>query len=144
MVALIIALLEHTEHATAVKECLTEAGHEVEIVTSFPDAMTLLSLRKFDLIISDVHLENGGTVFDFLRWVKARQRFREIPFVLVTVSPNDTAKYLSDAVRTAARLMGAAKYISMEKFDTEFLRNEIAELLPGDSDVQIATTTPVD
>jgi hypothetical protein len=41
------------------------------------------------------------------------------------------AKYLADGVQTSSRAMGAAKYISMEKFDAGALSEEIAELLPG-------------
>ena len=137
MVALIIALLEHSEHVAEVRGCLDEAGHEVFVVDSFAKAIALLKEHSFDLIISDVHLENGGSVFDFLKWVRSREPFRSIPFVLFSLEPNQLAKYLADGVQTAARHLGASKYISMEKFDPVRLKTEIAELLPGEATVQI-------
>ncbi len=73
MVALILALLEHPEQQTPVKRCLELAGHEVLFVDTFIRAKSVLKQHAFDLIISDVHLENGGSVFDFLKWVKYSQ-----------------------------------------------------------------------
>jgi DNA-binding response OmpR family regulator len=108
MVALIIALLEHPEQHLQVKDCLEKAGHEVILVDSFARAKAVLQEHTFDLVISDVHLENGGSVFDFLKWVKSKASLHPIPFVLVSLEPTDMAKYLADGVQTAARMFGAA------------------------------------
>ncbi len=70
--------------------------------------MKALDRGEFDLIISDVHLENGASVFEFLRWVKTHKRFAKIPFMLFSLEPSEMAKYLADAVSTAARYLGAA------------------------------------
>ena len=130
MVALIIALLEHLEQHAQVEDCLSEAGHAVLLVDSFSKAMVALQEQSIDLIISDVHLENGGSVFDFLKWVKSNPILHPIPFVHFSLQPTDMAKYLADGVRTAARTFGAAKYISMDKFDGAVFAQQIAELLP--------------
>lgn len=135
MAALIVALLEHPEQHTEVRYCLERAGYEVVIVDSFGRAKSVLRQHSFDLIVSDVHLENGGSVFDFLKWVKSNPVLHAIPFVLLSVQPSKMAKYLADGVQTAARTFGAAKYISMDTFDTAFFVREIAELLPLDDTV---------
>ncbi len=132
MVALIVALMEHPEQHRLVKGCLEGAGHKVMVADSFVGAKTALQENSFDLIISDVHLENGGSVFDFLKWVKSNPKLKPIPFVLFSLEPTKLAKYLADGVQTAARTFGAAKYISMDKFDAEILIREITELLPPD------------
>jgi len=132
MVALIIALLEHPEQHAQVKSCLELAGHEVLFVDTFTRAKSVLKHHVFDLIISDVHLENGGSVFDFLKWVKSDPTLQAVPFVLFSLEPSKMAKYLADGVQTAARAFGAAMYISMDKFDGALLAREIAELLPPD------------
>jgi CheY-like chemotaxis protein len=139
MVALIVALLEHPERAAEIRGCLESADHVVYVVNSFPRAKAILQERKFDLIISDVHLENGGSVFDFLKWVKSDHRMSAVPFVLISLEPTEMAKYLADGVRAAARYMGAAKYISMEKFDAVTLLKEIGELLPAVTTVPVLT-----
>lgn len=130
MAALIIALIEHPEEHAQVKRSLEQAGHEVVFVETFVRAKSVLKEHEFDLIISDVHLENGGSVFDFLKWVKSDPRLKPVPFVLLSLEPTKTAKYLADGVQTAARAFGAAKYIAMDKFDSEIFLQEIAELLP--------------
>jgi CheY-like chemotaxis protein len=130
MAALILALLEEHSNAEQVKTCLEECGHEVSVVNNFVKAKALLSSRGADLIISDVHLENGGDVFDFLRWVKKNQKTSSIPFVLFSSQPTPTAKFFADGLRTTARILGAAKYIEMEIFDAAEFRDHIHSVLP--------------
>ncbi|HEY9681057.1 MAG TPA: response regulator [Oculatellaceae cyanobacterium] len=141
MAALIIALLEHSEHGAQVAGCLEQVGYEVVVVGSYPRAKAILQEHTFDLIISDVHLENGGSVFDFLKWVKSEPVLHSIPFVLLSVQPTKLAKYLADGVQTAARMFGAAKYITMEEFASADFVQQIGELLPpGRSTVSTIVT----
>lgn len=134
MVVLIMALLEHPERVTQVTECLVVQGHhELCVVSTFERAKATLKNHVFDLIISDVHLENGGSVFDFLRWSKSHPRLHTVPFVLLSVAPSEPAKYLTDGVRTAARALGAAKYITMDVFSADVLIAELSELLSNES-----------
>lgn len=130
MVALIVALLEHKEEHVSIRECLERAGHEVCIVDCFKRAKAVLCEHSFDLIISDVHLDKGGNVFDFLRWVKNDERLQQIPFVLLSVNPTPMAKTLQEGVRTAAHYLGAAAYIAMEVFDPALLNRELERFLP--------------
>lgn len=139
MAALIIALLEHPVQQTQVSQALKTAGHEVLVVDCFSRARKVLEEHSFDLIISDVHLENGGTVFDFLKWVKSEPNLRQIPFVLFSVQPTKMAKYLADGVRTTARILGAAMYISVESFDSEIFVRQIADLLPETPSLMVIT-----
>lgn len=133
MVIRIVALFEDAGHASAMKSSLEAAGYELLVIDTFTKAKEVLKLIPCDVILSDVHLENGGSVFDFLRWVKTDARLSSIPFVLVSLKPTMLAKYLSDGVRTCSRVLGAAKYISMDTFDSDRLLKEIAELLSGET-----------
>lgn len=140
MVSLIIALLEHPEQHALVKSCLELAGHEIVFVDTFARAKGVLKEHAFDMIISDVHLENGGSVFDFLKWVKSTPTLRPIPFVLFSLEPTKVAKYLADGVQTAARAFGAADYINMDTFDSDSFARRIAELLPpGAASLKVLT-----
>ncbi len=127
--AVVLALLEMHDNAQEVKACLEACGHEIFVVNTFKKALALLSSQKIDLIISDVHLENGGTVFDFLRLVKRVQRTSEIPFVLFSARPTAMAKYLADGIRITSRALGAVKYIEMETFDAVQFQEQINILL---------------
>jgi CheY-like chemotaxis protein len=90
-----------------------------------------LQRTQVALIISDVHLENGGSVFDFLRWVKRHPIIRATPFVLFSCTPTSIAKYLEDGLKTSSRLLGAAKYITMDRFDSDEFNRQIDSLLPA-------------
>ncbi len=114
----ILALLEKHANAEQVSACLVKNGYEVFVAENFESAIDVLSSQKISLIISDVHLENGGNVFDFLRRVKKDETTSQIPFILYSLQPTPIAKYLADGVRTAARTLGATTYIEMELFDS--------------------------
>ncbi len=130
---MILALLENDGNRHQVTESLTRSGHVVHVVDTFTKAIEVFQEpRKFDLIISDVHLENGGNVFDFMKWVKRNPASSKIPFVLFSFEPAAVAKYLEHGVKAASRALGAATYISMDKFDAEEFRKQIDLLLPAE------------
>lgn len=130
MDARILVTMEHPEQMRQIGDCLEHFGHCVVKADTFHKSMEILRSSDMDLIISDVHLQNGGSVFDFLRWVKGDPRMQAVPFVCFSAEPPEIGKYLSDGVRTAARALGAAKYITMEHFDANSFRQEIEWLLP--------------
>ncbi len=53
-----------------------------------------------------------------------------MPFVCFSAEPKEVGKYLSDGVRTAARALGAARYVSMPEFDGPRFLEEIEWLIP--------------
>jgi len=113
-----------------ISDSLEHFGHQVTKTGTFHEAMEILRCADIDLVISDVHLQNGGSVFDFLRWTKGDPHLHSIPFVCFSAEPPEVGKYLSDGVRTAARALGAADYITMEQFDATAFRQKIEWLLP--------------
>ena len=130
MTAKIMVTMEHEAQRKLIGDCLEHVGHEVTKVDTFHNAMEILRSADFDLILSDVHLQNGGSVFDFLRWVKGDPHMVRTPFVCFSAEPPEVGRYLADGVRTAARALGAAKYISMEHFDGPALLHELEWLIP--------------
>jgi len=130
MDARILLTMEHPEEMKLISDSLEHFGHCVTKSATFHAAMEILRSADMDLIISDVHLQNGGSVFDFLRWTKGDPHMRAIPFVCFSAEPPEVGKYLADGVRTAARALGAASYITMEHFDAHVFRQEIEWLLP--------------
>jgi CheY-like chemotaxis protein len=130
MTANILVTMEHADQRNSIGDCLEHVGHKVTKVDTFHNAMEILRTADFHLIISDVHLQNGGSVFDFLRWVKGDPHMRDTPFVCFSAEPPAVGKYLADGVRTAARSLGASRYISMETFDGPLFLHEIEWLIP--------------
>ncbi|MBS1996144.1 MAG: hypothetical protein JSS86_07530, partial [Cyanobacteria bacterium SZAS LIN-2] len=51
--------------------------------------------------------------------------------VLFSCRPTPMARHLEDGLRIASRMLGAAQYISMERFDGKILREQINLLLPS-------------
>lgn len=129
--AQILALLELDSLSLDVVESLQRAGHQIVTCTNFAEAISLLQVTNFALIISDVHLENGGSVFDFLRWVRRNPLISATPFVLFGCVPTETAKYIEDSLRTSARLLGASMYLVMDQFDSNEFGRQIDSLLPN-------------
>ncbi len=130
MDARILVTMEHPEQMKLISDSLEKFGHSVTKSNTFVESMEILRSFNFDLIVTDVHLQNGGSVFDFLRWVKGDPHMKTIPFVCYSAEPPEVGKYLADGVRTAARALGAAKYITMENFEASIFRQEIEWLLP--------------
>jgi CheY-like chemotaxis protein len=130
MHALVLALHENDGNSHQVAMSLKQSGHGVIMSKNFTEAMGVLESRHVDMIISDVHLQNGGNVFDFLRWVKKNPSTSKTPFVLFSHEPTAMAKYVEDGIKTAARVLGAAMYITMEIFDSDEFRRRIDSMLP--------------
>ena len=144
MAAKIMALLEHSDAMELIADSLEHFGHSVYRANNFHDAMETLRHRDVDLIVGDVHLQNGGSIFDFLRWVKGDPHMHGVPFVCFSTEPPEVPKYLSDGVRTAARALGAAKYMTMERFNRADFMAEIDWLLPQDRVGNYYADSPVD
>lgn len=135
----ILALLELDENSAQVRESLRDIDQRTTVCKKFTKAIEFLEEKSCALIISDVHLENGGNVFDFLRWAKANPRTKDTPFVLLSCKPTKMAKYVEDGVRTTARLLGADLYLTYEKFDPVSFRKQIEPLLLVDGQKQKTT-----
>jgi|ERR1700733_3731630 len=131
MSAQILALLELDENSLQVVESLKRSGHDVIACKNFVDAIGVLQDKHIDLIMSDVHLENGGNVFDFLRWVRRNASSLETPFIMFSSKPSEMAKYVEEGVRISARMLGASMYVSMDSFDSDELRKQISSFLPA-------------
>lgn len=133
--ALILTLHEDDEHSYQVANCLTKSGHTVILSKNFSHAISILKVRHVDMIISDIHLQNGGNVFDFLRWAKKNPSTSDTLFVMLSSEPSQSAKYIEDGLRTSARLLGVAKYITMEKFDSDDFCKQIDLLLSAEEEI---------
>jgi len=94
-------------------------------------ALAIIKDTQVDLILCDVHVENGVNGFDFLRSVKQDKRTSEILFVFVSICPNATARMVEEGARAAARLLGAAGFISVRSFDPGTFCDEIDSIVAG-------------
>jgi CheY-like chemotaxis protein len=130
----ILAVLNRNETANQISASLHLSCQSVILAATFFKAMDILRSDKIDLIIADIRVQDDeseySSVFDFMRWVKGDPLLRSIPFVCLSLEPI-LDQTLFDGVRIAARSLGAARYLTMEKFDPALFRAEIELLLPG-------------
>jgi CheY-like chemotaxis protein len=105
--------------------------------------MLLDHQKSIDLIISAVHLEHDGSVFDLLKVAKGNPSTSHIPFVFYCARSSKFARSVRDGLQIAARALGADKYITMEIYDLNQLRAEFAEYLPGLANVDIVSQIPL-
>jgi CheY-like chemotaxis protein len=129
MNAKILTLLEDPNNLQQVSECLEQSGHCVLKASRYDTAVEILEQEHVDLIVSDVHLQNGGDIFDLLVRLSVGPLFQKVPFVCFSFQPSRLAEYLANDVQTAARLLGAASYISMRTFDAEKFTFQIDQVL---------------
>lgn len=143
MRARVLVLLKPGSDSQDVVSCLTQSGYDTLPVCSFKDAVEFLKDTHVDLIIIDVQVDSDGNVFDFMRWVKKNPVTIETPFVIFSPPIKTMAKYIQDGIRTSARMLGAAMFITMDnEFDGEQFRQQIYSLLPvgKTNDVELGTT----
>lgn len=126
----ILTLVESHQRWPRIISSLSRCGHNALLVDRYCDAIFLLNQSiKCDLIISDVHLQNGGDVFDLLRWVRTSSDRADLPFIMLNCEPTLNARYLDETIRTTARLLGVSLYVTQEKFDSDELVGKIDMLL---------------
>lgn len=128
MIPEISILQEKDENVANIRASLPECAFVR--VRTIEEAIPLLEHRYFDLIISAVHLEYDGSVFDFLKFAKGNPRSSSVPFVFYCCQSSTFARSVRDGLQIAARALGADKYITMEHYDRDKLRDEFKEYLP--------------
>lgn len=125
MVTRILVLQEKQQNVLNIRRAVPDC--ELSIVDTVESAVALLTQEDFQLIISAVHLEFDGSVFDFLKMCKVQA---SLPFIFYCSKSSTFARSVRDGLQIAARALGAEKYITMEEFDAQELRDEIVEFLP--------------
>jgi len=139
MLASVLALQEKDENLVNILDSLPDC--ETEIVCTVHDALAALDRKTFHLIISAVHLEHDGSVFDFLKSVRDNQFTKHTPFVFYCSRTTSFARSVRHGLQIAARTLGADRYITMEYYDRAHLRAEFIKALslnPELSDHQTA------
>lgn len=81
--ARILAVDDIPENLDLLRTILEHGGYQVECARGPAEAMALLRREAFDLIISDVHMPEGGG-FALYQTVGAEKKFSGIPFVFVS------------------------------------------------------------
>jgi len=100
---------------------LESAGFEVELACSGEEGLEMMQARRFGVILVDVEMP-GIDGFTFIERAKADERFRTIPFILVT-----SRGALEDRQRGSD--VGASAFVVKADFDQRELLAHIDRLL---------------
>lgn len=112
------------------------AGHELACAGDLASAEQLLrEQQSFDQIVCTV-LFDDSRMFDLLRLVKSKLRWREIPFVCARIRSTTLAdsKIALEAVAFTCQALGASAFLDMTRYRIEperELRQDLERLLPG-------------
>ena len=96
------------------------SGVEIARVSSGIEAMKLLTTTSFDLVLTDVNMPDINGL-ELLRFIKASERLRVIPVLLISTD-------VADEDRAHAFALGADDYLT-KPFTTEQLRQAISRLV---------------
>jgi len=105
---------------------LEAAGYEVITGVDGADAWRLLQERGADLVVSDVEMPRMDGL-QLCQTIRASQRFRDLPVVLVTAL--ETAEHRAKGLE-----VGADAYLAKSSFDQEGLLTTIRDLLGAPSE----------
>lgn len=115
--ARILIFQEHPGELHALRKSL-ETHHELHFERGIDQALSVLQRRAIDLIIARVHSEQGN-VFEFIRTIKRRDCFAEIPLVCFCGRRTPIARKLDPALAKAAETFGADGYICIDPYCSE-------------------------
>jgi two-component system, chemotaxis family, chemotaxis protein CheY len=96
------------------------SGHVCEPARSVDEALTLLTARQFDLLLTDHDMPCRSGI-GLIEDVKQRIDLQGIPIILLTGNPDPTIKDI-------ARKVGAFQTI-VKPFDLQFLLDAVAQAL---------------
>jgi two-component system chemotaxis sensor kinase CheA len=106
---------------TMEKNILEAHGYQVTIAVSGSDALSILDVQSFDLMVSDVEMP-GMTGFELTSKVRQREETKAMPVIICTSLATDEHKRLGMEV-------GAQAYIVKGNFDQGTLLDTVASLI---------------
>ncbi len=107
-------------------------GHDLSSAETIREAEQLLRKRSFDLIVCTIMFDESR-MFDFLRLVKLKKEWRQIPFVCARAKNQILRSPVAlEAVDFTSRALGAAAFLNISdyRWDPEReMRGEIEAVL---------------
>jgi hypothetical protein len=116
-------------------------GSEFDVVvcTSFTQAKSSLT-ENIDLVACGLHFDEGK-MFDLLRYVKADEKLKSIPFFCVKGVGGELSPAIFQSIKIATKTMGADGFIDISERRRKYgdeatyanMRNAVHQLLSNDA-----------
>lgn len=109
----ILVVEDNPGDAHLIREAFRECGQDcnVEVVETTGSAKQLLNETHFDFVLSDMGVRNGDTA-DFIRGIRADQRLRTMPVIVLSGSPDPTSAYEAGANAFIAKTMDMDQFFA--------------------------------
>jgi DNA-binding response OmpR family regulator len=117
----VLAIDDMSVNLLTIKSIL-EAEYDVRFAKKVGSALLVLENEKIDLILLDIELPGDMSGLDFLKLLKNRLKFCDIPVIMVTSSTS--RKTIEDSI-----MNGARDYL-LKGFSSEILLAKVHALLP--------------
>lgn len=109
--------------------CLQE-GHEVVSVKTSQEALDFLkSHDHVDAAVAPAFMD-GETVFDFLLGLRGMPENESVRIMILSTEPSQLAQFCTPAVESAAKKLGAYKFITVPVFRLTDVMKELTAILP--------------
>lgn len=112
--------------------------HKLVCTTNVERALTAMFTRHFELLIAPIYLDSGD-IFTLVRSVFELKK--DLRIVLVSTDKEQTSRYATDPIQTAAGFLGVYRYILMDAPDTVTLKAELERCLPAECLATLSSDT---
>jgi len=124
----ILLLDDDPDFLTIGRSILESGGHRVIHATAVDEAWEYLRTEKPCLIITDLMMDALDAGFDFARRLKADERFRDIPVIILTGIASRRGYDFTPRSREDLRSMEADAYLE-KPLTADVLLGKVAELM---------------
>lgn len=131
----VLVVEDEPDFAALLRSILTKGGYSVATAHNWEDALKELDNRTPDVITLDVNIPEKSGMF-FYRDIKANQRFRDIPVVVVTGLTRDDEE-MENVIRSLMELEHVPPpkaYVEKPVDGSHFLRTVQEALLSSESE----------
>ena len=127
----ILVVEDNPGDAHLIREAFRECGTNclVEFAESTGEAKAILERKIFDLMLSDMGVRNGESA-DFIRSIRADERLKTMPIVVLSGSPDVQPAYAAGANAFIAKTMDMDQFFAKVR-DLMHFWIEVAELPSG-------------
>lgn len=107
-------------------------GFSLQTAVSFSQAIEIISVSKFDLILTGVHFDDSRGV-EFLKKVRETKRHKRTPFVFIRTRPSVIREQLRKTINALDKVLDVTGYIETDLLeeDSEKIRAAILSAVSG-------------
>jgi DNA-binding response OmpR family regulator len=120
--ATVLVVEEETAYQKILKDSFEKEKFEVILASEVKQASSEIATKRPDIILLDIMLPGGLNGFDFLEQLKANEKTRDIPVIIITNLSSE---------EKVAKEVGAVSYFVKSETTIEQIISKVKEILGG-------------